>query len=96
MSMRNCRLATRIGGVPISLPVREQLVSAARFSDCCHVTTTKKPLDVLGDYFRVLLPGEYSITCSKTGYLPTTFTAVIPEGQKKQIVVDVELQRQKQ
>jgi carboxypeptidase D len=46
---------------------------------------------VTGDYYRVLLPGEYTIVCHAHGYADAQFTVTIPANQKEQLVHNLEL-----
>lgn len=46
---------------------------------------------VTGDYFRVLLPGDYTIACHAHGYADAEFSVTIPANQKEQVVHDLAL-----
>jgi len=46
---------------------------------------------VTGDHFRPLLPGHYTIECGKEGYKAERVDVIVPDGQREQVVVNVDL-----
>jgi carboxypeptidase D len=59
----------------------------------CHMNGDKpghwfRSDSATGDYFRVLLAGDYSFTCHARGYVQVTQSVTIPPNQRKQLVLN--------
>merc|ERR1719378_232710 len=68
----------------------------------CHIDADNSDRDghwfrsdrVTGDYFRVLLPGEYTLRCRAKGYRTTEVEVHVPDSQKEQLKLDISLERE--
>jgi carboxypeptidase D len=59
----------------------------------CHMNGDKpghwfRSDSATGDYFRVLLAGDYSFTCHARGYVQVTQSVTIPPNQRQQLVLN--------
>ncbi|KAG5682478.1 hypothetical protein PVAND_011829 [Polypedilum vanderplanki] len=70
----------------IGTPIKHAAISVNNIQ---HVSYT----GIDGDYYRLLLPGKYNLTCSAKGYEPQTIEIIVPETGNHSVIYNFHMMR---